>query len=1592
MNFIIKRKVFISMIFIGLTMMGYFSWRNLSMELFPNAELPELYVQISCRQDVDPKYMEDQAVIPLEGAIGTLSGIENMQSSAQSRRGTILVQFDKSVNFKFTYLKLQEKVNEIKASIPTDFTVTVQKIDQTQMNNQFMQLQVTGSGGADRVRNITDLNIQPELQNIDGIAGVNVYGGKQKSIEVQLDMDICQAYKITAASIRSKISQNYKTRSFAGYAYDSNLEYFVQVSSEYSDLKELENLVVANGPILLKDVAKVYFGTKEQTSYSRVNGKDAVSITLVNDSQSNLIDLSHKTLAIIEKLNKSLADKDLHIAVQSNTADTMEKNLHQIGELALIGALLAIFILWIFLKNVQLVSIITLAIPISIFTAFNFFYASDISINSLTLVGMALAVGMLLDNSVVVLENIYRLRGLGKPPKEAVIQGTKEVWRSVVAATMVTVTIFLPFLFSDNVLVKLIGKNVGVAIISTLSISLLVALFLVPMLAYTFLKKTEGGNLSFTVVSTRNKLVQVYVMILKYSLRKPAQTIIGVVIVFFITVFICLALSNSSLKEVETNAFRISITMPSGSTIESTDKLVTEIESRIDTIPEKQDVTSNIQVDAATVTVKLKDDFQKTSKRTIAQIRDDVTKRVTAVPGAQIDVNDASMTTGGSSPAGGSGIGSSGSGNMMRLLGVGTNQERILIKGEDFEVMKNVASDLQFYLESLESMNRVRVSFADNRPEVHLRFHPLLINENNTSLANISGELNSFSTEINTTVPFMQGTEQYDIIIKEMPKAGQTLEEQKKGRSIFNLKTLPIPDTNGGTHELQTLSDIVFSSGFSNITRVNQEKQIEVTYSFISAAQDSKDLLNSYRQEIDQIVEGYKLPAGVAIQVLHEEDEMKDFYFLILAAFLIIFMILASVFESVTTPIVLMFSIPLAAIGSFIALILTNNSLFNANTLIGFLILLGVVVNNGIILIDYTNILRKRGYCIDRALITAGMSRIRPILITAIVTMIAMLPLAMGDNEYVGAIGAPFAITVIGGLSMSTLLTLIFIPTFYFGMANAIDWLKTLPLRSKLIQIILLVIGVYFIFLKVDDFLWKMIDLVIITVGIPGATWFINNSLRKAQETVIDPSQPIHITIQNLVKIYSWGSRFRREWTGNRNIRDRAGITKFHHRIVDFDDFLWQLPFLGYLSYFTFGYLKNGLYIFIFAHFIFFMAMAMWEPVTEYLNWKANKLKKMWLKAIAKIGYNILYWGLPIVFLTLFYFKWETIWSVVTIGIIWYFALTVKVTADMLYREKINVERLKGRFAGLRRFFFVMVEQIPLIGRKKDAFKALKGVSIEIKTGMIGLLGPNGAGKSTMMRVICGIYEQSYGKVWINGVDTQEKREELQGLIGYLPQEFGTYENMSAYEFLDYQAILKGLTNPTERHSRIEYVLSSVHLWDRRDDKIGGYSGGMKQRMGIAQILLHLPRILVVDEPTAGLDPRERIRFRNLLVELARERVVIFSTHIIEDISSSCNQVVVINRGQMRYAGNPGNMVKFADGLVWQTVIPASEFEAFPAKDRVVHHMRDGENIKLRFLSETKPSINAIPVKPVLEEAYLCLLKGLKVKDEQLAIETDFIK
>jgi ABC-type multidrug transport system ATPase subunit len=374
------------------------------------------------------------------------------------------------------------------------------------------------------------------------------------------------------------------------------------------------------------------------------------------------------------------------------------------------------------------------------------------------------------------------------------------------------------------------------------------------------------------------------------------------------------------------------------------------------------------------------------------------------------------------------------------------------------------------------------------------------------------------------------------------------------------------------------------------------------------------------------------------------------------------------------------------------------------------------------------------------------------------------------------------------------------------------------------------------------------------------------------------------------------------------------------------------------------------------------------------LNILARKEKKL-LRIVERIADFSVFWLIPLINLVWFQKKWDNIVIVLILGVLWFTGLFIYKTGQKLTRENTDIYRLEGRFRGLRKTVYRIVAAVPLIGKKKKPFKALACVSLNIGNGMFGLLGPNGAGKTTLMRIICGILEQSYGKVWINGLDTQKKREELQGLIGYLPQEFGSYENMTAHDYLHYQAMLKNITDATTREERVTYVLKAVHMEERRHEKIGSFSGGMKQRMGIALILLHLPRILVVDEPTAGLDPRERIRFRNLLVELGRERVVIFSTHIIEDISSSCNQVAVLNKGKLRYFGKPADMTREAVGHVWQFRMPASEFTSFVEDNLVVHHMTEGDYVRVRVISEFSPWEGAVNSTPNLEDAYLWLLR-----------------
>jgi multidrug efflux pump subunit AcrB/ABC-type multidrug transport system ATPase subunit len=1565
---IIRRKVLVSMLFIGFTFLGYISYTKLPVELFPNVELPVLIVHVRPTTEVDPKYMERQAIVPLESAISTMEGVAEITANADSQQGLIFISFQQGVNIKYAYLKLEQKVGAIKSGLTPEFLVNIIKIDTEEFSNSFMDLQVLGGGGIDRVRNMTDQYIKERLSDVDGVGGVEVFGGRQKTVEVIMKDAICEANGITPNTISNVLSKNSNKSAFAGQVQVQGQKVFVNVTAELKDIKNIQSLVVSEkGPLLLSDVADVFFGVKEQTSVSRVNGKDAVSIQVSKDPQANLIELSDRVLAMIAEINKDLETMDVKILVQNNKAEMMSRNIDEIKSLAITGGLLSIFVLWIFLRRMRFILSIALSIPVSVYVAFNFFYAYNISINSLTLIGMALAIGMLVDNSVVVIENIYRHVLNNTNREEAVVRGTKEVMRSVIAATLTTVTVFLPFIFSSNFLVTIIGTHIGVSIISTVLVSLVVALVLIPMLADSAIRKGDEQKAPLIKnASIRQRAIQVYMVLLKSCFRRPMFTVVGGIVLFFVSVALGLVVSMSGPTEVETTEMNVFVTPPQGSTLESTDVRVRKIEEKIMEIPVIQEVISQVSEKDAVITVKLVEGFKDLDTISVADVRNRLSGLAKQFEDVDISLEKPPSQSGGD----GGGAGNSAQEDFQRMLGIGTASERIIIKGQDFELMQTIANDMNTIIGGLQAIENSSVNISPERPEAHMVFDQNRMSENHVTLQNVAIALNDFQPSFASGSKFISGGEEYEITIRTQDQVTRAAKEMR------DLREMPVTSTTGSTHAMSELGNVLYSTGESTITRSNQEKRIQITYSFIDEVLKSESLLDVSRLEIDQIVAGVNIPSGIVVEVIHDDGMLGDFAFFIFAAIVLIFMILAAVFESLYLPIVIMFTIPLAGIGAILSLVFTGNSMLSTNTLIGFLILLGVVVNNGIILIDYSRILRREGYSKYRALMMSGISRLRPILITAITTIIGVLPLALGDAEYVLSIGQPFAVTVMGGLTFATVLTLFYIPTMSAGLESVIEWFRHLKPAIKATQIMLMIVAGAFISLRLEGLLIQMIAYMAAVILIPGGTYFIMTSLRQANAKMVAPGEAMRIEIQNLTKVYGRDKRWIREWKGNKNLFTARGEEPVTWSMV-LQDLIWQASLIGFLVYFIYFHLDKAFWQLLFMIGLHALLLYIFGNVKQLITSK---------RKLINISSTILYWGFPIASAIFLYMDVNIKAFAVILNVLWFAGLFFVRVSQRLRENPVDVETITGRFKKIRKLYYRLLLSIPFVKPKKAEFKALKGASLTIEQGMFGLLGPNGAGKTTLMRILCGILDQSYGKIWINGHDTTLRREELQGLIGYLPQAFGTYENMTPYEFLDYQAILRKISNIDERAARVQYVLKAVHMDEHQHKKIGSFSGGMKQRIGIAQILLHLPKILVVDEPTAGLDPLERIRFRNLLVELSRDRIVVFSTHIIEDIASSCNKLAVLISGDIEYIGSPTTMAELASEKVWEFHVTQEEFETEKENYLIVHHMREGNLIRVKCLSEGLPRFNAIAVRANLEDAYLWLMKSKsKKKHEELS-------
>jgi ABC-type multidrug transport system ATPase subunit len=1157
---------------------------------------------------------------------------------------------------------------------------------------------------------------------------------------------------------------------------------------------------------------------------------------------------------------------------------------------------------------------------------------------------------MLTDNSIVVMESIFKHFERGKSAYEAARVGTAEVSKAVVASTATTALVFMPVVFIQSDFQDIL-RELALSISFPLLASLVVALSLVPSLAARILVQHSAAPLE------TGHLMVGYTLLLKVGLRHRMAVFVGVCLVFLATLIASFYLMLEREVIAEETQFSVYASLEEGSTLEATDEVVKQLEAKVRELPGVERFSTSVQEGQGSITVMLVDRDERPQQISAQEIKSLLDAEIGDIQGGLIGYEPQPSGFG----RGGGGRGGGGTGGFN--LQSGASSEAALIKGYDFAIMQMIADDLSYRLEELEEINANSVRPDLQRSAAELQVIPksmalfdqgLRVNTVLNAIADANPQ--GFSTNVN----FLKG-DGSEIPIEVRPSEDPTAD----GPGRAGIGDIAVPTAAGEYVPIAELATIRTDEGRNNILRTNQARRVVLSYQFIDEMLDSQPLLDGARAVVRDVVQDLVLPAGYTIEILEVETDTVYYWMMGIAA-LLTYMVLASLFESFTAPLIIFCTLPTAAIGSCWALMLTGTGLTSQAgpmALLGFIVLIGIAVNNGIILIDAIGTLRYRqGFRRERAVLVAGRSRVRPILMTSATTLLGVMPLALdfgGDYE----IWPPFAITVLGGLSASMVSTLVFIPVAYMGLDQVRVWLAHIGKLGVGLATALAAISCVVLHLLYDSLFWTSLlalPLWALFLGIISIALSVHRA-RAARRTAwqIDT-----IELQTLTKVYGAPGRFRREWARfeRRDARLRAaGIDPVDYRAVC-DGLSWKLPLMALLV-FLHTYFEDPLWLYL-------LALASWGLV-------AHMLRQLALLAASgvfkRLGF-LARWAVPLLFIVYIHRHLALPSLTLASAVLWLGYRLARLLAARVRSGQVDPTAPMGRLSWLRRRIYGSAAALPLVGVPRPQFQALYGVNLQIGRGMFGLLGPNGAGKTTLMRIVCQVLEPTSGSVAFNGINIK-RHGHVQGLIGYLPQHFGLYDHMTAYQYLDYRALLEGFRDPGLRRERVATSLEHVNLDGRQNDIIASFSGGMKQRVGIAQTLLHLPQIIVVDEPTAGLDPVERIRFRNLLARVSQERIVIFSTHIVEDISASCKSLAVLNAGRILYQGSPRQMRDLARGHVWEVVISEEAFARVEDRLRVVAHLRTPTGIRARYLAaQPVGELVSQAVEPTLEDAYIHLL------------------
>lgn len=998
----IKHHVMTILLYILVVVFGFYSFQNLPLALMPSMEVPAAVVYATY-PGAGPEDIEQQVTKKLEGAVAGLSGLDTLQSTSSENMAMLVIRFTNDTDMDQAMTDLRDKVAQVKSQLPDDASdPTVMSIDIDSM--PVVSVALRGNDLAS-LQSIAEDEIQPALERLDGVASVDISGGYEQEIAVHTDASRLKGYNLTISSIGQQLGAD--NIAIPGGDLDNGSQTLaVRTDGEYSSIDDVKNALIslpAGGTVRLSQIADVSMQPKDQDAISKVDGEECIILSVNKQSGSNTVQIAELAKAEFDSLLKG--NDSLQWNIVMDQSDYINMTVDNAIQNIWMGVLFAAIVLFLFLRDLGATMAVTIAMPCCILFTFLIMNVLGITLNMMSLGGITLGVGMIVDNSIVVLENIFTYRADGYDRLEACTKGTGEVIGAVIASTLTTVAVFLPIALSGG-MAGMMFKEFCITIVALLLSSLIISITLVPLLCYFLLGSTKQQSIkpqgSGATPITEKPLSRAYRSSLNFLITHRWAGVALTVVICIVSVLSVSQAGMELIPEMDEGEVSVTVSMPNGSTMEDTAAIEDRIAAiAVDTIPELEQIyystgsSTSIMSSAsgASVTISLVDLDQR--DRSSADIAKQLRHDLQDIAGCELTVSTSST------------------------MSMSTDSDiSVELTGDDYDQLAETADDLANQISALPDAINVESSAGEQTPRVAVKINRENASRFGLNAATIGGLVRGELTGSTATTLRMNG-EEYDVTV-----AG----DEDVATSLDALRSMQIPTMTGGTVPLSMVADVYTELSPQSIVRKNQKETVTITGE--SESGDS----NAIKAAVDNIVAKYELPDGVEVgegdtAASQIAETTGTLMLALVVAIVLVYFILATQFNSFSLPIAIMLILPIGLLGSMIMLWPTGNHV-SMVALLGVIILAGTVVNSSIVLIDYTLQRRQRGEDKNTAILNACPRRVRPVLMTAMTTILGLVPMVCSSGEG-SEMMKPMGVVMMTGMVISTIATLFITPVYY---------------------------------------------------------------------------------------------------------------------------------------------------------------------------------------------------------------------------------------------------------------------------------------------------------------------------------------------------------------------------------------------------------------------------------------------------------------------------------------------------------------------------------------------------------------------------------